>query len=470
MLIEDNKFLQKIDGDCESKKVDWDERQKMRAEELNAIHQTVQILNDDTALDLFKKTLPNVGSLLQVKSKAEFKKVEIAISILRQQRQAHVAIMDGPSIHFLETVLMGGKVDFAKVFKLIDDMITLLEQEQVDDDQKVEYCNTMISKVEDKTRELTRTHKDVQASLDQRSEILATLSDEIRTLHKEVAQLDKLVSDATYDRKSQNEEYRELMSSNNAAKELLQFAKDRLNKFYNPTQFAQTSKHNLPQDTEELTELGSPAALYKVLERPPSLPARHRRATQVESPVATSASLLQGASFQIAAHASNRDDPGAPPPTFGSTYQKKADSTSSVISMIDLLIRDLTKEVAEAEKDEEHAQKEYESFMDDSAAKRAQSLKNIHTAETSKADIEELKVKEEGEFKANFQELEATKIYAKQVHTDCDWLLQNHDLRKTAREDESDNLKKAKAVLKGADFSAMQTQQPKSPTVFLSRA
>merc|ERR1712107_197488 len=41
-------------------------------------------------------------------------------------------------------------------------------------------------------------------------------------------------------------------------------------------------------------------------------------------------------------------------------------------------------------------------------------------------------------------------------HSECDWLLQNYDLRKDARANEADQLKEAKAILSGADFSLMQ--------------
>merc|ERR550537_652140 len=64
-LAEDKKFLQDMDKNCEAKKKDWAVRSKTRAEELLALADTIRILNDDDALDLFKKTLPS-PSLLQL--------------------------------------------------------------------------------------------------------------------------------------------------------------------------------------------------------------------------------------------------------------------------------------------------------------------------------------------------------------------------------------------------------------------
>merc|ERR1719359_1972586 len=64
-LAEDTKFLADMDTMCATKKKEWAERQKLRQEELLAIADTIKILNDDDALELFKKTLPS-SSLLQI--------------------------------------------------------------------------------------------------------------------------------------------------------------------------------------------------------------------------------------------------------------------------------------------------------------------------------------------------------------------------------------------------------------------
>merc|ERR1719395_139886 len=66
-LMEDEAFLKDLDKNCKTKQDEWATRQKIRAEELVAIADTIKILNDDDALELFKKTLPT-PSLLQLQS------------------------------------------------------------------------------------------------------------------------------------------------------------------------------------------------------------------------------------------------------------------------------------------------------------------------------------------------------------------------------------------------------------------
>merc|ERR1719379_2018315 len=66
-LEEDKKFLANLGKTCEAKKKEWEERCKLRSEELLALSDTIKILNDDDALELFKKTLPSASaSLLQI--------------------------------------------------------------------------------------------------------------------------------------------------------------------------------------------------------------------------------------------------------------------------------------------------------------------------------------------------------------------------------------------------------------------
>merc|ERR1719262_1825306 len=69
-LAEDEAFLKDLDNQCKTKEDEWAARQKIRAEELVAIGDTIKLLNDDDALELFKKTLPS-ASLLQLSTSAQ---------------------------------------------------------------------------------------------------------------------------------------------------------------------------------------------------------------------------------------------------------------------------------------------------------------------------------------------------------------------------------------------------------------
>merc|ERR1719324_1455344 len=114
---------------------------------------------------------------------------------------------------------------------------------------------------------------------------------------------------------------------------------------------------------------------------------------------------------------------------------------------------DLEKQIQEMEFAEKDAQAEYETMVLDAAAKRAADLKSIAEKEAAKAEVEAEVIANEDKKKAESEELMATKQYIAELHADCDWLIENYGTRKEARANEVDALKKAKAVLSGADYS-----------------
>merc|ERR1719235_2219807 len=57
-VAEDIDFKANLAKSCATKQKEWDERCKLRAEEIEAISDTIEMLNSDDALELFKKTLP----------------------------------------------------------------------------------------------------------------------------------------------------------------------------------------------------------------------------------------------------------------------------------------------------------------------------------------------------------------------------------------------------------------------------
>merc|ERR1712021_156252 len=79
-----------------------------------------------------------------------------------------------------------------------------------------------------------RSISDSNTVIEESKEGIATLAEEAKALKAGIVALDKQVSDATEQRKAEEAEHKELMQSNTAAKELILFAKNRLNKFYNP--------------------------------------------------------------------------------------------------------------------------------------------------------------------------------------------------------------------------------------------
>merc|ERR1719329_1577448 len=286
-------------------------------------------------------------------------------------------------------------------------MVNILAQDQVDDDNKKEYCKKALGNAEDKLKELSGTESDLETAIEDGKATMEQLKADIKAIQKGIVDLDRSVRDSTEQRKEENQEFTELMSSNTAAKELLEFAKNRLNKFYNPKQY------EAPPKTEQIEF--QQEGLSNVMGGLPS--------------------FLQ--EYTVRHFTSRQEQPAEAPPTPTGPVKKKTEESGGIIQMIDLLIRDLDREMIEAETQEKNAQREYEGVMSESSEKRAKDAKLIAVKEASRADTEEALVAQDGELTSTRKELMATDEYKSQIHSECDWLLKYFDLRKQARAEES---------------------------------
>merc|ERR1719360_101237 len=404
-LMKDKEFLKNLSLSCAKKTKEWEERSKTRAEELTALSETIKILNDDDALDLFKKTLPSgSSSFVQVQQSRAMLR-ETVLSLVRgawRRSDKH----HRPGLDFLVLALTGKKGlsqgMFDKVIRMCDDLVAELKQEQQDDNDKKEYCEKQFDLAEDKKKALERAEKDAETAIAKAKEAIEVLTDEIKALEKGIKELDESVVEATEQRKEENQEFKALMAADTAAKEILKFAKKRLNKFYNPT-----------------------VALAQAQAR-------------------------EGSLAEVSAHAAGEAPPGPPPDTWDA-YAKKSDESTNVVHMIDVLIADLDKEMTEAKAEENNAQEDYETMMSESAAKRTEDSKALSGKMNAKADSEKVLSEQSDVKKDTTSELWATLKYIDSLHQECDWLLKFFDVRKTARTGEIDSLVKAKEVLSGAE-------------------
>merc|ERR1712190_231231 len=146
-LAADKEFLANMEKNCETKKKEWEVIVKTRAEELAALADTIKVLNDDDALELFKKTLPSASSLMQVQMSTKDSRKK---ALLLLQKVLKASEKRNPELELIALALKGKKIGFDKVIKMIDDMIVTLKVEQADDDAKKEYCATAFDQADDK--------------------------------------------------------------------------------------------------------------------------------------------------------------------------------------------------------------------------------------------------------------------------------------------------------------------------------
>merc|ERR1740138_421856 len=227
---------------------------------------------------------------------------------------AHVA-----QRHVMLMALSSGVHGFEKVVGMVDGMVGVLEGEQSKDDETDVWCLAELDKAKEDAKATGVNIGELEAAVDQARDDIQTTTSQMDELKAGLVELDKSVAEATEQRKKEHDEYIETASGNQAAVQLLGMAKNRMNKFYNPSLYKEPEK----KEEEEFFA-------------------------------------------QVAARAGQ---PGPAPETFGE--YKKSEGSSSIVSMMDQMIKDTEMDMAEGKRDEEEGQKDYEEAMNDAATKRA---------------------------------------------------------------------------------------------------
>jgi len=429
---QDQMFLSDLDTNCGTKKREWEVVQQTRADELVALADTIRILNDDDALELFKSTLPN-PSLLQAM---------VTTREVRGRALATLSVAEGrmdPRLDLIALAIRGRKVSFAKVLTMIEEMTSILKREQVDDDAKKIFCEGRLDKTEDKLKELGQSIQDLTKTATQTEADIETLKDEIAALLGGISALDKSVADATGTRKEESAVYKSTMASDAAAKELLKIARNRMYQFYNPKLYKAPARKEISAEQRVAVSMGSEDA-----------------PTDAPSGIAGTGVVASFAQVSQHSHRARDDAAPPPPPEAVAPYQKKGQASAGVLTMMDMLLADLDKEMTEMDTEEKDSQAEYEKYMSDSSAKRRRDSKSLEQKEAMKADNEAFLQKTNAETKSTKTEAYQTAVVLKDLHLECDWLISNFEARKSARAGELDSLANAKAVLSGADYALMQ--------------
>lgn len=330
-----------------------------------------------------------------------------------------------PRVDFLAVAMRGGKVGFGKIIKMIDELTIQLKKEQVEDDAKKQYCNDKFDELEDTKKVLQQDISDLETVIEDAKESIGNLKVEIEALDDGIRALDKEVAEATETRQKEHEDFSESFAANSAAVDLLKFAKNRLNKFYNPSLYKPPPKRELSEEEQITLNMGGTLA-----------------PTEAPGGIAgTGISALQGAA----------SPPPAPKADLG--YKKKGEESSGVIRLIDMIIADVEKENQVMELEEKDAQKDYERMMDLSGKKRAEDSKSMTDKQGALAETEEELVTSKANLKNKNFELMNTEKLLSELHAECDWLLKYYDARKEARAGEIEAMGKARDVLNGADYS-----------------
>jgi len=291
----------------------------------------------------------------------------------------------------LAAIAMRVRLDaFEKVKKAIDDMVSQLLKEKEDEIKHKDFCVEEFNTNQLQTEKKDREKEDLIAKIEDLEMTIKTLTSEIETLKSEVAEMQVQMKRAGEDREKENKDFQQTVADQRASQKLLQAALNILKGFYEKKE----------------------------------------------------AAFLQ------------KQEPAGPPPPPGFKEYKKNAASGGVMGMIQQIINDAKAMEAEAIRAEEDAQKAYEDFVKETNASIEEKSKAIvnKSEEKAKAETDLTQANEDKE--SVLLELEQLSNYNAELHQSCDFVMKNFEIRQTARDEEIEALKQAKAILSGADFEA----------------
>merc|ERR1719146_166567 len=126
-------------------------------------------------------------------------------------------------------------MNFNQILQMIDQMVGILDREQAEDDKSHGYCEAELEKSGDEKAATNDALAQTEATITELKDSSASLDSDIATLTEQIKELDKSVAAAT---------------------ELLAKAKNRLNKFYNPTLYKKEAKKELSMEDSMYVKAG----------------------------------------------------------------------------------------------------------------------------------------------------------------------------------------------------------------------
>merc|ERR1719460_1582514 len=384
-LAMDEEFLKSLKEKCATMDADYDKRTKDRLTEIDAVSDTIKILNSDESFEAFDKMVAPV--FLQTDSiSSQKERRQQAVSAL--QRAA--GLSGSPQIALLAA---SAQLDaFTKVKALIKKMVAELTKQQQDEVDHRDWC---IDELNSNKRATTAAY-DKKASLEaQMADLKKTiekLSNDIDASEKAVAEAKNQMKRASETREAENADFQTTVSDHRIMSMILTKALDRMKQVY---------------------------ALLQ--QRQPGAPHIQTSGTHT--------------------------DPGNGPAKF-KKYDKNAGG-GRVVAMLEEVLADTKKTEDQAMASEADSQSAYENFMKDSNKMITKTTQAISDMSGARASAKEELSMAKTDFSSTMTELEGLDQTNADLHKSCDYVLKNFDARQAARAAEMDALREAKNILSG---------------------
>mmetsp|Transcript_118935 Transcript_118935/g.210330 ORF Transcript_118935/g.210330 Transcript_118935/m.210330 type:complete len:357 (+) Transcript_118935:2-1072(+) len=319
-------------------------------------------------------------------------------SMLSDRRAAASKLLSAVSKKFgnprLSTLAEKVKLDaFERVKKAIDDMVAQLLKEKEDEIKHKDFCVDELNQNQLQTEKKEREKATLIALIEDLEATIQSLADAIAALKAEVAEMQVQLKRAGEDREKENKAFQMTIADQRETQKLLSKALEFLKGFYDKK--------------------------------------------------AAAAALLQ------------KKQPAGPPPPPGFEEYKNSAASGGVMKMIQQIIDDAKAMEKETIRSENEAQAAYEAYVKETNTSIDVKNKDIVNKSDSKAKAEKDLVEAKEDKDSVMLELEHLSNTKAELGQQCDFTIKNFEIRQTARDEEIEALKQAKAILSGANFQAM---------------
>jgi len=230
VLADDEKYLAELKESCSAKATAWSIRQKDAGEETAAIEKAKEILS--TGVKVFLQT----SSMTRTKDED----VEQAARRASAVKTLRGLAKNYKTFGLLELASSAQSDPFGKVRGLIESMIAKLTKEAAEEADLKSFCDEETAESKKKQAELTAKLDKTNARISKAVASKAKLTEEIKLLEEQIAEIDSANAEATKIRGEEHEEYLKSSKDLKDSAEAVAKAITVLTEYYSSASFVQT--------------------------------------------------------------------------------------------------------------------------------------------------------------------------------------------------------------------------------------
>lgn len=415
MKATDEDTLKNLDTECKQKAMSFEEKQQLRSDEIAAVEKAMEILADGRVDSGSQHISFAQTSFVQTDSKNTFLGQTEGI----HRRLREFLSSEAQRLHSKNLGLISEKVaadPFAKVKKLIDDMITRLLEEANADAVKEGWCDTEMGKSKVTRNKLSEELDGLSAAIEDGKGTIMKLTQELADLADEIKDLDAQMGEATQLRQDEKTKNVATVEDSQGAQKAVAAATAVLKDFY--------------------AKAAQATGLIQLKSKPVLLSRGVKMGTEEWA-------ALANPNFEGTVDKGHKEGMQ----TFGETYTGNQDAAGGVLALLEVALSDFANLEADTKAGEAEAVQSYESFMVESKKSKAKKSQKIEMDQADRVAAESKLQEDIAELKSTQDELIAADKYHEKLVPQCIDQGMSWDELVKARHDEISSLKEALEIL-----------------------